>query len=119
MGQSITSRLGTHSNPFTVQIPTEPRRSVPDCDGTPGGLDCPRIGTLVRIPAQEQNPTTSGGNASRIEASRVLELRAIGRRAKTDVDPDPFKGSATEVARRLGVSARRDFYKRSRSSDQD
>ena len=41
-----------------------------------------------------------GKEANRIETSRVLGLRAGGGRAKTYVDPDPFKGSATEVAQR-------------------
>ncbi len=47
-----------------------------------------------------------GKEANRVEDSRVLGLRTAGGRAKTYVDPDPFKGSATEVARRLGVSRR-------------
>ena len=41
-------------------------------------------------------------------------LRAASGRAKRYVDPDPFKGSATEVARRLGVSRRTVFYLRRR-----
>ena len=50
--------------------------------------------------------------ANRIEASRVLGLRATGGRAKTYVDPDPFKGSATEVSRRQGASRRTVFNRR-------
>ena len=33
-----------------------------------------------------------------------MSQAAVGGRAKPYVDPDPFKGSLTEVARRLGVS---------------
>jgi hypothetical protein len=55
-----------------------------------------------------------GKEANRIEDARVLGLRAVGGRAKRYVDPDPFKGSATEVARRLGVSRRTVFNRRKR-----
>ena len=50
-----------------------------------------------------------GKEANRVEDSRVLGLAAVKGRAKMYVDPDPFKGSATEVARRLGVSRRTVF----------
>ena len=53
-----------------------------------------------------------GKEANRVEDSRVLGLAAVKGRAKRYVDPDPFKGSATEVARRLGVSRRTVFYRR-------
>ena len=53
-----------------------------------------------------------GKEANRIESARVLGQAAVGGRAKTYVDPDPFKGSATEVARRLGVSRRTVFNRR-------
>ena len=55
-----------------------------------------------------------GKEANRIEAGRVLGQHAVGGRAKTYVDPDPFKGSATEVARRLGVTRRTVFNMRDR-----
>ena len=51
-----------------------------------------------------------GKEANRIEAGRVLGQVAVGGKAKRYVDPDPFNGSATEVARRLGVSRRTVFY---------
>ncbi len=53
-----------------------------------------------------------GKEANRVEAGRVLGLAAVGGRAKHYVDPDPFKGSATEVAKRLGVSRRTVFNMR-------
>ena len=55
-----------------------------------------------------------GKEANRIEAGRVLGQAAVGGRAKAYVDPDPFHGSATEVARRLGVSRRTVFNLRRR-----
>ena len=55
-----------------------------------------------------------GKEANRVEAGRVLGQAAVGGRAKTYVDPDPFKGSATEVAQRLGVSRRTVFNLRRR-----
>ena len=55
-----------------------------------------------------------GKEANRVEDGRILELRAVRRRTKRYVDPDPFKGSATEVAERLGVSRRTVFLWRSR-----
>jgi hypothetical protein len=55
-----------------------------------------------------------GKEANRIEDARVLGLRAVGGRAKRYVDSDPFKGSATEVAKRLGVSRRTVFNWRRR-----
>ena len=69
---------------------------------------------LVRV----KNLIGLGKEANRVEAARVLGQAAVGGRAKTYVDPDPFKGSATEVARRLGVSRRTVFNKRrSRPTD--
>lgn len=53
-----------------------------------------------------------GKEASRIEAGRVPGQHAVGGRAKRYVDPNPFKGSATGVARRLGVSRRTVFNRR-------
>jgi hypothetical protein len=53
-----------------------------------------------------------GKEANRIEDARVFGLRAVGGRAKRYAEPDPFKGSATEVARRLGVSRRTVFSRR-------
>jgi hypothetical protein len=50
-----------------------------------------------------------GKEANRIEDARVLGLRSVGGRAKRYVDPDPFLGSATEVAKWLGVSRRTVF----------
>ncbi len=47
-----------------------------------------------------------GKEANRIEVGRVLGQSVAGGRAKRYVDPDPYKGSATEVAQRLGVSRR-------------
>ncbi len=55
-----------------------------------------------------------GKEANRIEAARVLGLQATRGRGRVYVDPDPFKGSATEVARRLGVSRRTVFNMRRR-----
>ncbi|MCI4356493.1 MAG: hypothetical protein L3K18_05040, partial [Thermoplasmata archaeon] len=66
-----------------------------------------RTGSLVPI----------GHEANRIEDARVLGLRAVGGRAKRIVDPDPFTGSATEVARRLGVSRRTVFDRRRRMNE--
>jgi hypothetical protein len=59
----------------------------------------------------QENLVPLGKEASRFEDARVLGLRAAGRRAKRYVDPDPFKGSATEVVKRLRVS-RRTVYSR-------
>jgi hypothetical protein len=50
--------------------------------------------------------------ANRVEAGPILGQGAVGGRAKRYVDPDPFKGNATEVARRLGVSRRTVFNSR-------
>ena len=55
-----------------------------------------------------------GKEANRIEAGRVLGQAAVAGRAKRHIDPDPFKGSATEVAKRLGVSRRTVFNRRRR-----
>lgn len=49
-----------------------------------------------------------------VEQSRVLGLAAFKGRPKWYVDPDPRLGSATEVARRLGVSRRAVFNRRRR-----
>jgi hypothetical protein len=50
-----------------------------------------------------------GKEANRVEDARILGLRAVAGRAKPYVDPDPFNGSATQVAERLGVSRRTVF----------
>ena len=63
---------------------------------------------------RRRNQVGLGKEANRIEDARVLGQRVAGGRAKTYVDPDPFKGSATEVARRLGVSRRTVFNRRRR-----
>ena len=63
---------------------------------------------------RRKNLVGLGKEANRIEASRVLGLKATGGRAKTYVNPDPFKGSATEVAKKLGVSRRTVFDRRKR-----
>jgi hypothetical protein len=55
-----------------------------------------------------------GKEANRIEVGRVLGQSAVGGRAKRYVDSDPFMGSATEVAKRLGVSRRAVFQMRAR-----
>jgi hypothetical protein len=61
---------------------------------------------------RRKNQVRLGKEANRIEDARVLGLRAVGGRAKRYVDPDPFSGSATEVAKRLGVSRRTVFNRR-------
>jgi hypothetical protein len=63
---------------------------------------------------RKKNLVRLGKEANRIEDARVLGLRAVGGRAKRYVDPDPFQGSATAVARRLGVSRRTVFNLRAR-----
>ena len=55
---------------------------------------------------RRKNLVGLGKEANRIGDSRVLGLAAAKGRAKRYVDSDPFRGSATEVARRLGVSRR-------------
>lgn len=50
------------------------------------------------------------------QVERRLGLRAVRGRAKRNVNPDPFEGSATEVAKRLGVSRRTVFNRRARKS---
>jgi hypothetical protein len=62
---------------------------------------------------RRKNLVGLGKEANRVEDSKVLGLAAVGGRAKRYVDPDPFKGSATEVAERLGVSRRTVFNRRS------
>ena len=57
-----------------------------------------------------------GKEANRVEDSRVLGLAAVKGRAKRYVDPDPRKGSAAEVANRLGVSRRTVFHMRRRAA---
>jgi hypothetical protein len=52
-----------------------------------------------------------------IEEGRVLGQSAVRGRAKRYADPDPFEGSATEVARRLGVSRRTVFNLRKRRGE--
>ncbi|MCI4331841.1 MAG: hypothetical protein L3K19_08385 [Thermoplasmata archaeon] len=61
---------------------------------------------------REKNLAGLGKEPNRVENARVIGLKAAGGRAKTYVDPDPFKGSASEVAERLGVSRRRVFRRR-------
>ena len=61
---------------------------------------------------REKNLVGLGKEANRVEDARVLGLHAVRGRAKRHVDPDPFKGSATEVAERLGVSRRTVFNRR-------
>jgi hypothetical protein len=68
---------------------------------------------------RRQNLVGLGKEANRVEESKVLGLAAVGGRAKTYVDPDPFKGSATQVARRLGVSRRTVFHRRKRAKERN
>ena len=80
-------------------------------------------GRAVRrhVLVRRKNLVGLGKEANLVEDSKVLGLAAGKGRAKRYVDPDPFKGSATEVARRLGVS-RRTVYnlrRRSRGESQD
>ena len=74
-------------------------------------------GLAVRrhVLVRAKNLVGLGKEANRVEDSRVLGFLAVGGRAKTYVDPDPFKGSASEVARRLEVSRRTVLYRRHRS----
>lgn len=67
-----------------------------------------RRNVLVRA----KNLVGLGKEANRLEESRVLGSRVAGSRAKTNVDPNPRRGSATEVAKRLGVSRRTVFNRR-------
>jgi hypothetical protein len=64
---------------------------------------------------RRRNLVGLGKEANRVEEARVLGLHATRGRAKRYVDPDPFTGSATEVALRLGVSRRTVFNLRERS----
>ena len=59
-------------------------------------------GRAVRrhVLVRRRNLVPLGKEANRIEDARVLGLGAVRGRAKRYVDPDPFKGSAMEVARR-------------------
>lgn len=61
---------------------------------------------------RRKNLVGLGKEANRVEDARVLGLRVVRGRAKTYVDPDPFKGSAMEAATRLGVSRRTVFLRR-------
>jgi len=63
---------------------------------------------------RERDLVGLGKEANRIEDGHVLGLNAVRGRAKRYVDPDPYRGSATEVARRLGVSRRTVFNHRRR-----
>jgi len=76
-------------------------------------------GSAVRrhVLVRAKNLVGLGKEANRIEDSRVLGLAATRGRAKRYIDPDPFNGSATEVARRLGVSRRTVFNLRERSRE--
>jgi hypothetical protein len=71
-------------------------------------------GSAVRrhVLVRNKNLKGLGKEANRIEDARVLGLGAVGGRARTYVDPNPFNGSATEVAKRLGVSRRTVFNRR-------
>jgi hypothetical protein len=69
-----------------------------------------------RVLVREKNLVGLGKEANRVEDARVLGLCAVRGRAKRYVDPDPFKGSATEVAKRLGVSRRTVFNRRRKST---
>jgi hypothetical protein len=67
-----------------------------------------------RVLVRRENLVGLGKEANRVEDSKVLGLAAVKGRAKRYVDPDPFEGSATEVAERLGVSRRTVFNRRHR-----
>jgi hypothetical protein len=75
-------------------------------------------GRAVRrhVLVRARNLVGLGKEANRVEAGRVLGQAFVGGRAKRYVDPDPYKGSATEVARRLGVCRRTIFSMRRRLS---
>jgi hypothetical protein len=66
--------------------------------------------------ARRKNLVGLGKEANRIEDARVLGIQAVRGRAKRYVDPDPFNGSATEAAKRLGVSRRTVFHRRRRAA---
>ena len=55
---------------------------------------------------RKKNLVGLGKETNRVEAGRVLGQSAVSGRAKQYIDPDPFNRSASEVARRLGVSRR-------------
>jgi hypothetical protein len=76
-------------------------------------------GRAVRkhVLVRAKNLVGLGKEANRIEDSRVLGLAETRGRAKRYVDPDPFQGSATEVAERLGVSRRTVFNRRRGARD--
>jgi len=63
---------------------------------------------------RRKNLVGLGKEANRVEDSKVLGLAAVRGRAKRYVDRDPFKGSTTEVARRLGLTRRTISYWRAR-----
>jgi len=71
-------------------------------------------GNAIRrhVLVRRENIVGLGKEANRVEDSKVLGLAAAKGRAKRYVDPDPFYGSATEAAVRLGVSRRRIFQMR-------
>ncbi len=75
-------------------------------------------GQVIRrhILVRAKNLVGIGKAANPIGAARVLGQAAVGGRAKTYVVPNPLKGSATEFARRLGVSRRTVFYRWRRAS---
>ena len=68
-------------------------------------------GRAVRrhVLVRRRNLVGLGKEANRVEDAKVLGIGLVRGRAKRYVDPDPFEGSATEVARRLGVSRRTVF----------
>ena len=55
-----------------------------------------------------------GKEANRVETGRVLGQVVVGGRSKRYVDPNTFRGSATEIARRSGVTRRTVFNQRRR-----
>ncbi len=87
------------------------RSRVPRAGGRPTGAR-PQTGHDLVGPVR---PGAPGNWSNRVEDRRVLGLAATKERAKRYVDPDSFEGSATEVARRLGVSRRSVFYRRKHS----
>jgi hypothetical protein len=68
--------------------------------------------TRRHVLVRKRNLVGLGKEANRVEDSKVLGHAAVKGRAKRYVDPDPFKGSVTEAAQRLGVSRRTVFNRR-------
>jgi hypothetical protein len=65
-----------------------------------------------QVMVRGRNLVGLGKEANRVEDARVLGLQMVRGRARRYVDPDPFNGSASEVARRLGISRRTVFNRR-------